>query len=109
MGRRPSSQGNAPCPRQRRHPKLGCPKKTVEVKGRSCSLIALMLGTMEICMTKINTWVLILVFTVSLAANSSLFGTYYFAGDDYFQFDKSITDWFATRGIWRIVGIPLPG
>ena len=60
-------------------------------------------------MTKINTLVLILVFTVSLAANSSLLGTYYFAGDDYFQFDKSITDWFATRGIWRIVGIPLPG
>ena len=60
-------------------------------------------------MTKINTLVLILVFTVSLAANSSLLGTYYFAGDDYFQFDKSIADWFATRGIWRIVGIPLPG
>jgi hypothetical protein len=60
-------------------------------------------------MTKINTLVLILAFTVSLAANSSLLGTYYFAGDDYFQFDKSIADWFATRGIWRIVGIPLPG
>jgi hypothetical protein len=60
-------------------------------------------------MTKINTLVLILVFTVSLAANSSLLGTYYPAGDDYFQFDKSIADWFATRGIWRIVGIPLPG
>ena len=60
-------------------------------------------------MTKINTLVLILVFTVSLAANSSLLGTYYLAGDDYFQFDKSIADWFATRGIWRIVGIPLPG
>ena len=60
-------------------------------------------------MTKVNTLVLILVFTVSLAANSSLLGTYYFAGDDYFQFDKSIADWFATRGIWRIVGIPLPG
>jgi hypothetical protein len=60
-------------------------------------------------MTKINTLVLILVFTVSLAANSSLLATYYFAGDDYFQFDKSIADWFATRGIWRIVGIPLPG
>jgi hypothetical protein len=58
---------------------------------------------------KINTLVLILVFTVSLAANSSLLGTYYFAGDDYFQFDKSIADWFATRGIWRIVGIPLAG
>jgi hypothetical protein len=60
-------------------------------------------------MTNINTLVLILVFTVSLAANSSLLGTYYLAGDDYFQFDKSIADWFATRGIWRIVGIPLPG
>jgi hypothetical protein len=60
-------------------------------------------------MTKINILVLILAFTVSLAANSSLLGTYYFAGDDYFQFDKSIADWFATRGIWRIVGIPLPG
>ena len=60
-------------------------------------------------MTKINTLVLILVFTVSLAANSSLLATYYFAGDDYFQFDKSIADWFATRGIWRIVGILLPG
>jgi hypothetical protein len=60
-------------------------------------------------MTKINTLVLILVFMVSLAANSSLLATYYFAGDDYFQFDKSIADWFATRGIWRIVGIPLPG
>jgi MFS family permease len=60
-------------------------------------------------MTKINILVLILVFTVSLAANSSLLATYYFAGDDYFQFDKSIADWFATRGIWRIVGIPLPG
>ena len=59
-------------------------------------------------MTKINTLVLILVFTVSLAANSSLLGTYYFAGDDYFQLDKSIADWFATRGIWRIVGIPVP-
>ena len=68
-----------------------------------------MLGMLELCMTKINTLVLILVFTISLAANSSLLGTYYFAGDDYFQFDKSITDWFATRGIWRIVGIPLPG
>ena len=55
------------------------------------------------------TLVLILVFTVSLAANSSLLAPYYFAGDDYFQFDKSIADWFATRGIWRIVGIPLPG
>ena len=61
------------------------------------------------CMTKIKTLVLILVFTVSLAANSSLLGTYYFAGDEYFQFNKSIADWFATRGIWRIVGIPLPG
>ena len=60
-------------------------------------------------MNKINTLVLILVFTVSLAANSSLLGTYYFGSDDYFQFDKSIADWFATRGIWRIVGIPLPG
>jgi hypothetical protein len=60
-------------------------------------------------MIKINTLVLIFIFTVSLAANSSLFGTYYFAGDDYFQFDKSIADWFATRGIWRIVGIPLSG
>ena len=60
-------------------------------------------------MTKINTLVLILVFTISLAANSSLLGTYYFGGDDYFQFDISIADWFATRGIWRIVGIPLPG
>jgi hypothetical protein len=60
-------------------------------------------------MTKINILVLILVFTVSLAANSSLLAPYYFAGDDYFQFDKSIADWYATRGIWRIVGIPLPG
>jgi hypothetical protein len=60
-------------------------------------------------MTKTNTLVLILVFTVSLAANSSLLATYYFAGDDYFQFDKAIPDWFATRGIWRIVGITLPG
>jgi hypothetical protein len=59
------------------------------------------------CMIKISTLVLILVFTVSLAANSSLIAPYYFAGDDYFQFDKSIADWFATRGIWRIVGIPL--
>jgi len=59
--------------------------------------------------TKINPLVLILVFTVSLAANSSLLGTYYFTGDDYFQFDKSVADWFATRGIWRIVGIPLSG
>jgi len=59
--------------------------------------------------TRINTLVLILVFTVSLAANSSLLATYYFAGDDYFQFNKSIADWYATRGIWRIVGIPLPG
>jgi hypothetical protein len=60
-------------------------------------------------MTKTNILVLILVFTVSLAANSSLLAPYYFAGDDYFQFDKSIADWFAMRGIWRIVGIPLPG
>ena len=60
-------------------------------------------------MTKINTLVLILVFTVSFAANSSLLAPYYFGGDDYFQFDKSMADWFATRGIWRIVGIPLPG
>jgi hypothetical protein len=60
-------------------------------------------------MTKINILVLILAFTVSLAANSSLLGAYYFASDDYIQFDKSIADWFATRGIWRIVGIPLPG
>jgi hypothetical protein len=59
--------------------------------------------------TKTNILVLFLVFAVSLAANSSLFGTYYFTGDDYFQFDKSIADWLATRGIWRIVGIPLPG
>jgi MFS family permease len=59
--------------------------------------------------TKINTLVLILVLTVSLAANSSLLATYYFAGDDYFQFDKSIADWFATRGIVQIVGIPLAG
>jgi len=58
---------------------------------------------------KTNILVLLLVFTVSLAANSSLLGTYYFADDDYFQFDKSITYWFATRGIWRIIGIPLPG
>jgi hypothetical protein len=59
--------------------------------------------------TKINIFVLILVFTVSLAANSPLLATYHFAGDDYFQFNKSIADWYATRGIWRIVGIPLPG
>ena len=59
--------------------------------------------------TKTNILVLILVFTVSLAANSSLLAPYYFAGDDYRQFDKSIADWFATRGIWRIVGIPLSG
>src|SRR5215831_5380778 len=62
-----------------------------------------------LCMTKTNTLVLFLVFAVSLAANSSLLGTYYFANDDYFQFDKPIADWFATRGLWRIVGIPLPG
>ena len=68
-----------------------------------------MLGMLGRCVYKINTLVLILVFTVSLAANSSLLGTYYFGSDDYFQFDKSISDWFATRGIWRIVGIPLPG
>jgi hypothetical protein len=49
-------------------------------------------------MTKINTLVLILVFTVSFAANSSLLAPYYFGGDDYFQFDKSMADWFATRG-----------
>jgi MFS family permease len=61
------------------------------------------------CVNKINTLVLILVFTVSLAANSSLLGPYYFGGDDYSQFDKSIADWFATRGIWRIVGIPFAG
>src|SRR5262245_43518152 len=60
-------------------------------------------------MNKTNTLMLVLVFTVSLAANSSLLGSYYFGSDDYFQFDKSISDWFATRGIWRIVGIPLPG
>src|SRR5262249_61136100 len=66
------------------------------------------LGMLGLRVTKTNTLVLILVLTVSLAANSSLFGTYYFTGDDYFQFDKSIADWFATRGIWRIVGIPLP-
>jgi len=41
--------------------------------------------------------------------NSSLLGTYYFGGDDYFQFDISIAEWFATRGIWRIVGIPSSG
>jgi hypothetical protein len=57
------------------------------------------------CVNKINTLVLILVLTVSLAANSPMLAPYYFAGDDYFQFDKSIADWFATRGIWRIVGI----
>jgi hypothetical protein len=68
-----------------------------------------MLGMLGRCVNKINTLVLILVFTVSLAANSSLLGTYYLGGDDYCQFDKSIADWFATRGIWRIVGIPLPG
>jgi hypothetical protein len=68
-----------------------------------------MLGMLGRCVNKINALVLILVFTVSLAANSPLLGTYYFGGDDYFQFDKSIADWFATRGIWRIVGIPLPG
>jgi hypothetical protein len=62
-----------------------------------------------VCVTKTNALVLILVFAISLAANSSLLATYYFAGDDYFQFDKSIADWYATRGIWRIVGIPLPG
>jgi len=52
-------------------------------------------------MAKINTLVLILVFTVSLAANSSLLGTYHFAGDDYFQFDKSIADWFASTLLAR--------
>jgi hypothetical protein len=60
-------------------------------------------------MTKTNILVLMLAFTVSLAANASLLAPYYFAGDDYSQFNKSIADWFATRGIWRIVGIPLPG
>src|SRR2546428_13957422 len=64
---------------------------------------------MGVCMSKINTLVLILVFAVSLAANSALLGTYYFGGDDYFQLNISIADWFATRGIWRIVGIPLSG
>jgi MFS family permease len=66
-------------------------------------------GGCEAHLKKTNILVLLLVFTVSLAANSSLLATYYFAGDDYFQFEKSIADWFATRGIWRIVGIPLPG
>lgn len=60
-------------------------------------------------MNKINILALVLVCTLSIAANSALLSTYYFAGDDYFQFDKSIVDWFATRGIWRIFGIPLPG
>jgi hypothetical protein len=60
-------------------------------------------------MSKVNTLVLILVFTVSLAANSSLLAPYYFASDDYFQFNKTIAEWYATRGIWRIVGIQLPG
>src|SRR5262245_31913602 len=60
-------------------------------------------------MARINVLVLILVFAISLAANSSLLATYYFGGDDYFQFDKSIADWFEAWGIWRIIGIPLPG
>jgi len=67
------------------------------------------LGMLGLRVTKTNTLVLILILTVSFAANSSLLGTYYFGSDDYFQFDKSIADWLATRGIWRIIGIPLPG
>ena len=60
-------------------------------------------------MHKLTFLVLLLVFAVSLAANASLLGAYHFFGDDYYQFDKSILEWFASRGIWRIVGIPLPG
>ena len=68
-----------------------------------------MVGDVGASYDRNNTLVLILVFTVSLAANSPLLAPYYFGGDDYFQLNISIADWFATRGIWRIVGIPLSG
>src|SRR4051794_25842587 len=56
-----------------------------------------------------STRVLLLLFAISFAANAPVLGTYHFIGDDYYQFDKSISEWFASRGIWRIIGIPLPG
>ena len=60
-------------------------------------------------MHKISIRVLLLLFAISLAAYAPLLGTYHFIGDDYYQFDKSISEWFESRGIWRIIGIPLPG
>lgn len=59
-------------------------------------------------MIKVGLFVLLLVFVVSLAANSALLGPYYFHTDDYYQFDKTIEQWFAARGIWRLVGTLFP-
>jgi hypothetical protein len=46
--------------------------------------------------------------SISLAANSPLLGGYQLYFDDYTQFDKTLTQWFETRGIWRILGTMVP-
>ena len=51
---------------------------------------------------------LMLFILVSLAANSPLITHYQLYFDDYTQFDKTLAQWFETRGIWRILGTLFP-
>ena len=57
----------------------------------------------------VGTRPLMLFILVSLAANSPLITHYQLYFGDYTQFDKTLAQWFETRGIWRILGTLFPG
>jgi hypothetical protein len=56
-----------------------------------------------------NGLALLLLFVISLAANSPLLDGYQFFLDDYLQFNKTFAEWIEMRGVWRIVGTIVPG
>lgn len=45
---------------------------------------------------------------IALAGNSSLFAPYHLYGDEYVHYSKSVPEWLATMGLWRIAGMMVP-
>jgi hypothetical protein len=56
-----------------------------------------------------NVLIFLLCLAISASANFPLLGPYHFYADDYPLFEKSISEWFGTWGLWRIVGMKTLG
>jgi hypothetical protein len=67
-----------------------------------------MIATPGVADKKVEALPFLLFVSVSLAANSPLISDYQLYFDDYTQFDKTVTQWLETRGIWRILGTMVP-